>query len=199
MLRARIGIQRRRRAGVAAALHVRHFAADHRRAEILVRGNVDHAGLRVEGRGRPVLSAPPRRAEVGHFAGARFFVWIDIGTSGLRIESAIDVVPHERRRFDEFDRAGRALEEIQNATARDVDQSLDRAAAALEVDQNRRRHLVPVPRFIRVVLHVALDLTRRDIDGHRRGDVQVVAGPSIADPRTTVAGAPVRTGSSPGS
>ena len=83
-----------------------------------------------------------------------------------------------------------ALEKPQIAVARDVDQPFDRAAVARVVDEDRRRHLVPVPRVVRVILEVALDRAGRDIDREGRRGVQVVARTLIAHPGAAVAGAP---------
>ena len=121
-------------------------------AEILVGRDVDHPRLRAERDRRPVLAAPERRAEFRRLAGAGLVGRIDVGPSGLRIEALEHVLLHVRLAFDELDRAVRALEKPQIAVARDVDQPLDRSAVALVVDENRRRHLVPVPRIVRVVL-----------------------------------------------
>ena len=85
-----------------------------------------------------------------------------------------------------------ALEKPQVSVARHVDESFDRPAVALIVDEDRRRHFIPVPRLVRVVLEVSLDLSGRDVDRNRRCDVEVVAGTLIAHPGTTVAGSPVR-------
>src|SRR6185436_14496046 len=109
--------------------------------------------------------------------------------AGLRIEALEDVLLHERCAVDEIDLAARTLEEPEVAVARDVDQSLDRPAVAPEVDENRRRHFVPVPRFIRVVLEVALDGAGGDVERHGGRDVEIVAGALIAHPRAAVAGA----------
>ena len=91
------------------------------------------------------------------------------------IEATEDVLVDVRLAVDELDRAVRALEEPQIAVARDVDESLDRASVAPVVDEDRRRHFVPVPRLVRVVLEVALDLPGRHVDRDRRRDVEVVA------------------------
>ncbi len=124
-------------------------------------------------------------------ARARLARRIDVGPSGRRIETAIDVLIDVRFAVDEVDRARRALEEIEIPVARDVDEALYLPAAALIVDEDRRRHFVPVPRLVGVVLEVALDLSGGDVDGHGGRDVEVVAGPLIAHPGAAVAGAPV--------
>ena len=46
----------------------------------------------------------------------------------------------------------------------DRDELLHCAAVALIVDQNRRRHLVPVPRFVRVILEMPLQGAGRDVE-----------------------------------
>ena len=59
------------------------------------------------------------------------------------------------------------------------------------VDQERRRDLVPVPRPVVVVLVVPLQLAGVGVERDHRVGVEVVAGPLVADPRPRVAGAPV--------
>ena len=98
---------------------------------------------------------------------------------------------HVGRAADEPDGAVAALEEPEIAVAGHVDESLDGAAVALEVDEDRRRHLVPVPRFVRRVLEVPLDLARGHVHGDRGRRVEVVARALIAHPRPAVAGAPI--------
>src|SRR4030095_414644 len=70
--------------------------------------------------------------------------------------------------------------------------AFDGSAVALIVDQERRRHLVPVPRLVRGVLEVALDLSGGDVDRDGRRDVEVISRPLIAHPRTAVPRYPVR-------
>src|SRR5204863_6935081 len=124
-----------------------------------------------------VLAAPERRAEVDFLARSRFARGIDVGPSRLWIEALEDVLLHVRLTVDEVDRAVRALHEPEIAVASDVNESLDRLAVALEVDEDRRRHFVPVPRVVRVVLVVALDPAARDVDGDRRARIKVIARP----------------------
>jgi hypothetical protein len=50
------------------------------------------------------------------------------------------------------------------------------SALVLDVEQERGRHLVPVPRVVRLVLVVTDDLAAIHVDGDHRGRVQVVAG-----------------------
>src|SRR6516164_3963937 len=126
------------------------------------------------------------------FCSSRVAVRIDVGPPCLRIEFSEDVLPDERLAIDESDPAVCPLEEPQVAVARDVDQSLDRPAAAREVNEDRRRDFVPVPRFVRVVLKVALHLAGRGIERYGRRCEEVVAGPLIAHPGSAVAGPPER-------
>src|SRR5207244_2642342 len=111
----------------------------------------------------------------------------EVAAPRLRIEAAEDVLLHVRLALDEIDLPARPLEKPQVPVARDVDQSFDRAAVARVVDENRRRHFVPIPRIVRVVLKVTFDLSRRDIDRHRRRRVEIVAGTLIAHPGSAVA------------
>ena len=133
------------------------------------------------------------RAEVGAFAGARLSSGIDVGPSGHRIETR-ETRSASTNGLPSTKRIGPvpALEKPEVSVARDVDEAFDRPAVALVVHEDRRRHFVPVPRLVRVVLEVSPDLPGRHVDRDRRRDVEVVAGALIAHPRAAVAGAPVR-------
>ena len=71
-------------------------------------------------------------------------------------------------------------------------QALDRPSAALDVHQDRSRHLVPVPRVVPVVLVKRAQLACVGVQRDHRGRVEIVAGALIAHPLRPVAGAPVR-------
>jgi hypothetical protein len=116
-----------------------HLGAGQPVAEVVVGRDVDHARLRAEGDGWPVLAAPVRRADVIHLlAGRRLARRVDIGTSGLRIQAAEYVLLDIGHPLDEADRTGAALEEPQVAVASHIDEPLHGAAAALVVDQDWR-------------------------------------------------------------
>jgi hypothetical protein len=76
--------------------------------------------------------------EVGAPAGPGYALRVDVGTAGLRIETAEDVLIDVRLALDESNRSGASFEEPQITVARDVDQSFDRATAATIVDEDRR-------------------------------------------------------------
>ena len=71
-------------------------------------------------------------------------------------------------------------------------QALDRLAIALDVEQERRRDLVPVPRVVPVILVMAANLAGVEVERDDRAGVEVVARVHVAGPRGGVAGAPVR-------
>ena len=183
--------KRARGAGVAAAGRVGGRTADQRAAQVLVGRNVEHARLGAERRRWPVLAAPVRRAEICALTGARLAGGVDVGTARDRVETAEGGLAHERLAFDEPDGAVAALEEPEIPVARHVDESLHGAAVALVVDEDRRRHFIPVPRVVRMVLMVALDRAGHHVDGHRGRRIQVVSRTLIAHPRTAIARAPV--------
>src|SRR5262249_30201903 len=83
------------------------------------------------------------------------------------------------------------LEHPEVTVTRRVDEGLDRPVSALDVDQDRRRDLVPVPRVVPVILVVPAQLAGIDVQAHHRGRVEVVAGSLIANPLRRVASAPV--------
>src|SRR5262249_15114418 len=74
------------------------------------------------------------------------------------------------------------LEKPQIPIARHVDETFDHAAVAPIVDQDRRRHFVPVPGIIWMVLVVAFDLSRRHIESDRRRRVEIISGALISHP-----------------
>src|SRR5262249_20693923 len=122
----------------------------------------------------------------------RFVLEIDIRTTGLRIETLENVLIDERLAFDELDRSRAALEEPDVTIARAVDQAFDRAAVALVVDEDRRRHFIPIPCVVRVVLVIALARCCGHIDRNDRRGVEVVSRTTVADRWTAVAGSPER-------
>src|SRR4051795_5318682 len=71
-------------------------------------------------------------------------------------------------------------------------QAVHVAAVALYVDQERRRHLVPVPRVVPVILVVAAQLAGLDVEREHGARVEVVARSPVAGPRPGIPGAPVR-------
>jgi hypothetical protein len=89
-----------------------------------------------------------RGTEIRGLAGPWLASWIDVRPSRFRIEASEYVLRDEWDAIDEVDAAVRALEP-QIAIAGDVDQAFDRSAVSPEIDEDRRRDLVPVPRFIR--------------------------------------------------
>jgi hypothetical protein len=113
--------------------------------------------------------------------------------SSNRIEAAKHVLIDVRFAFDELDGSAvvAAIEKPQVAVARDVDQTFHGASAALIIDQNRRRRLIPIPRFVRCVLKISFDRARCHVDCKRRSGIQIIAGPPVAHPRSAVASAPV--------
>src|SRR4029453_12571739 len=154
-----------RGADEAATRLVLNLIADDAAAEILVRGNIDHPGLRAECDRRPVLSTPMRRTDVvGALPRPGFPIRIDVGPSSFRIEAAKHRLLHERLAFDKGDGPCAPLEEPQVTVARDVYQPLHRPAVALIVPQDRRGHLVPIPRIVWMVLVVAHDATRANVE-----------------------------------
>src|SRR5262249_19767498 len=117
---------------------------------------------------------------------------VDLGAPTLRIETLEDVLVHVRLAFDELDRPARALEEIDVTAAGEVDEALNGAAAAREIDEERRRHFVEIPRFIRRVLEVAFDGAGRGVNRDGRGRKQVVAFALRCNPWVAVSDAPVK-------
>ena len=136
------------------------------------------------------------RAVIRFLSRSRLVRGIHVGTSGLRIEAPEHVLVDVRLAFDKLDPSAgfrvAAIEEPQVAVAGDIDQSLEGAPVALEVNQDGRRHFVPVPGVIRVVLEVPLDRASGNIQSDGGGNIEIVAGAPIAHPRATVANSPIR-------
>ena len=133
-----------------------------------------------------------RRAEFPGLARARLARQVEVGPAGHGVQSAKCRLADIRHALGELDGSVAALEEPQVPVSGHVDQPLHGPAVPLEVHQNRRRHFVPVERFVRRVLEVPPDLSRRHIHGDSRGGIEVVAGALVAHPWPAVAGAPVR-------
>ena len=106
-----------------------------------------------------------RGTEIRGLAGPWLASWIDVRPSRFRIEASEHVLRDVRSAFDVVDRSVGALEEPEVAIAGDVDEALDRSAVPPEVDQDWRRYLVPVPRFVRLILVMAFDPARGRVDG----------------------------------
>src|SRR5262249_16916086 len=174
--------------GIPASWGVRDFQTDHFAANVFVRWNVNHSGLRTERNRRPVLSAPQRRTELRHLAGTRLSVGIDNWPSCFRVETLVHVLPYKRFAFDKTDFAAGPLEEPQISIASDVNQTFVGSAAALEIHQDRRRDFIPIPGFIRIVLKMTFDFSCGNVHCNRRRRVEIVSGPLVAHPGTAVAG-----------
>src|SRR5262249_37183095 len=118
-------------AGVSASCCVFRLNTEVRTAQIVICGDVYHAGLRAECDGRPVLAAVQVGAEVCALACTRFLGFVDFRPSGHRIEADVDILIDIRLAVDELDRALRgALEKPEISVACDVDESLYGAAVA---------------------------------------------------------------------
>src|SRR5206468_12631519 len=124
--------------------------------------------------------------ELGLLAGSGPARRIHIRSARLRIETPEYVLPDVGCAIDEANGAAASLEKPEIAVARHVDEAADGSAAALVIDEDRRRYLVPVPGIVRVVLEMAFDFSGRDVQRDRRRGVQIVAGPLVAHPRTAV-------------
>jgi hypothetical protein len=72
-----------------------------------------------------------------------------------------------------------------------VNERRERATVAGHVEKQRRRHLVPVPRPVPVILVVTPDLPRLHVEREHRVRVEVVAVSLITDPRPGVSRSPI--------
>ncbi len=160
-------------------------------AKILVGWDINHARLRTERDRRPVLAAPQRWAEGDLFPRTGLMVGINFRAAAFRINSLEHVLTHVWLAIDEVQTGGAALQEPQVAVAGDVHQTFDAAVPTLEVEQDGRRDLIPIPGIIGVVLEVTFDLPSSDVDGDGGCRIQVVAWTLIAHPGSAISDAPV--------
>src|SRR5262245_56523511 len=95
---------------------------------------------------------------------------------------------NERLAFDKPNLAvACTFQEPQVTITPNVDQTFVVSTAALEVHENGWRYFIPIPGFIGIVLKVAPDFSSRHIDCDCRRSIEVIAGPLVSHPRTTVA------------
>src|SRR5262249_13626423 len=109
----------------------------------------------------------------------------------LRVDLREDVLMDERHRGNELDPVSRAFERPNIAVPPRMDEPLDRAAADIQVGENWRVDLIPVPCVRPVVLVMPLSLAGRRIERDHRAGVEIVARMRIAGPGCGVADAPV--------
>src|SRR5207247_3091317 len=166
--------------------------AQERAAEVLVGRDVQISGLRIVGGRRPVLAAPQRRTEGDLLTRDRLLRLVVLGAARSRVELREHRLLDVGLGVDEADAVGLPLQHPQVSVAARVYQALDRPSAALDVHQDRSRHLVPVPRVVPVVLVKRAQLACVGVQRDHRGRVEIVAGALIAHPLRPVAGAPVR-------
>src|SRR5262249_52829490 len=98
----------------------------------------DHACLRTESDGRPVLSTPKRRTKVGHLSRARLAVRIHFRSSGLGVQTLVHILVDERLALDKADLSARSFQKPQVAVAADVNQTFIRSRATFEIDEDWR-------------------------------------------------------------
>src|SRR5262249_15919310 len=67
----------------------------------------------------------------------------------------------------------------------------DSASTAPVIHQDWRRHFVPVPGVVRMILVIAFDLPCRNINRDSRSCIEVVARPLIANPGAAITGSPI--------
>src|SRR5262245_33524723 len=123
---------------------------------------------------------------IGKFASAGFTRQVDIRPARFRVKTLEDVLLYVRHAFYKVDLPVGSLEEPKITVACDVDQALHGSTVALIIHKYRRRDLIPVPGIVRMILVVALDLSRRNVDGYSRRRIKVVARTLIPHPWSTV-------------
>jgi len=94
---------------------------------------------------------------------------INVWPPRLWIEAFEDVLLYERFAVDEVDLIRGPFEHPQIAVARDVSEPVDCFAVALIINEHRRVDLVPIPRIVRMILEMALDIPGRGIERNCRG------------------------------
>src|SRR5438034_1343982 len=139
----------------------------------------------------PPSPAATWRANVRPLASARHAVGVVLGTARRWIDALEDVLLDVGRRRDERDFVLGALQPVEIAVARRMDEAFDGAAVLREVEDHRRVGFVPIPRVVPVVLEVRRQLSGVGIDRDRGGREEVVTRALVAEPRRGVAGAPI--------
>ena len=96
---------------------------------------------------------------------------IYIRAAGFRVQTLENILFYKWPAIDITDLAVTAVEKTYIAVTRDVDQSGDGLASALEIHDNGRGNFIPIPRIVRVVLEVAFDFARQG-SGKKGGHVE---------------------------
>src|ERR1700730_3406144 len=190
MVGARCDVHRRGRPDIALSRRVCGRFTGDRAAQVFVGRDVEQPRLWAVGHRRPILAAPQRWAEIGFSPGAGLAGRVDIRPARLRIELDENVLLYKGLAVDKVYFVRGALQHPQIPVARGADETFDGLTVALVIDEDRRRHLVPIPGIIRVILVITLDLTGCGVKGeHRRGE-QIVSGALVTHPRPAIPGAP---------
>src|ERR1700734_2675672 len=118
-----------------------------RTAQIVIGGDINHAGFRTKCDGRPGFSAMRSGAKGGPLAGARLMFGIDVRTPGNRVNAFDHVAVNVWLSIDEADvrlAAGQAgsVEKPHVAVPRDVHQPVNGSSITLVIHQYRWRNLV---------------------------------------------------------
>ena len=148
---------------------VRPRQPDQGAAQVLVGGDVEEAGLGIEGGRRPVLASPQSRAERHRLSGLRLLLGVVGGPPRRGVDALEHLLVDEGLGVDEADAVSAALQQPEVAVPSRMHQALDRAAAPLHVEQHRGGDLIPVPGVVPVILVMAADLARVGVEGDHRG------------------------------
>ena len=101
---------------------------------------------------------------------------IDNRLAGLGIDPLPDIGLDEIPAGYIVDLVRLALQHPEDRIASGMDQALDRAAVALQVDEHRRIDLVPIPGIVLVVLVIGRDLAGVGIEREHGAGIEIVAG-----------------------
>ena len=154
-------------------------------------GDVEQAAPRAERLGPPVPATDLAGAEERAVADARYARGIVRRTAGERIDAREYVVVHERPRLEESNAARAAREQPEVAVPPGVHEGADAPSPEIEVHQQGRDSLVPVPGSIPVILVVCHEPAGIRVQGDGGRSEQVVARARVARPWPPVADAPV--------
>src|SRR5579875_103303 len=112
-------------------------------------------------------------------------------STGFGIKACKDVLINEGLSRDVIDLVWGAFKLPQIAVSSRVDKFLDRAPVLLDIDQQWRSNLVPVPSVVPLILMVGFDSAGIRIDGEQRSGIEVVAFAHVRRPWSRIARSPV--------
>src|SRR6266851_7468029 len=174
-----------------AGVRLRHDTLREKAADVVIRRDVQELRLWAPCLRWPVLAAADARAELTALFGTRTLRFIDDRPPRLRVNRREHIVIRERKGVEKPQLSLIAIQDPEVSVAAGVRSRLDQLSVDLRVDQQWRRHLIPVPRVVRRVLVKALQCAGLEVERQRGVGIQIIARTIVSDPRRRISGAPV--------